>query len=386
MSSTSTKTLSKRIPTKHSGIYYKEVQQTTIDDHGKIKTKIIDKVYIIRYRDNGKERLVTLGKYSEGIREAYCKTKRSEFITLAKNGELPPQIEKQKKKDITTLDDIRQKYFDDKPYTPSKNNLELKYKKHIKPALGHRNVNSIESEDIIKLRKQLEAKSKAPNTINGIINLLSAIINYNIKHYKLNIINPCTHVSRAKADDKRERYLDTKEINTLLNSVKDDEQLDLFVKMALRTGARAAAILNIRKKDFDLARNTVSLKDFKGNKTYNGYLDDALKEQLTTYLKALKEDDHLIGGGKEPITMSKVGWKLRPILNRLFNKGLDVTDRKNRVVIHTLRHTFASHLAIKGTPIYTIQKLMNHVKIEMTLRYAKLTPDQGIEAVKGLYQ
>ncbi len=384
MSSTSTRTLSKRIPTKHNGIYYKEVQQTTIDDHGKIKTNIIDKMYVIRYRDNGKERLVTLGKYSDGIREKYCKTKRSEFVTLANNGELPPQIEKQKKKDITTLDDIADKYFNDKEETASIHNAELKYKKHIKPALGHRNISSLESADIINLKKKLVGK--AGNTVNGIINLISAIINYNIKHYKLKIINPCTHVDRVKTDDKRERYLDVDEINLLLEAVKDNEQLDLFVKMALRTGARAAAILNIKKKDFTLARNTVSLKDFKGNKTYNGYFDDALKYQLTEYLKKLKEDDHIIGGGKEPLTQMKVGWYLRPILNRLFNKGLEVDDRKNRVVIHTLRHTFASHLAINGVPIYTIQNLMNHVKIEMTLRYAKLAPDQGSEAVRGLYK
>ena len=146
------------------------------------------------------------------------------------------------------------------------------------------------------------------------------------------------------------------------------------------------AILNIKKKDFILPRNTVSLKDFKGNKTYSGYFDDALKYQLIEYLEKLKEDDYLIGGEKEPLTQMKVGWYLRPILNRLFNDGLEVSDRKNRVVIHTLRHTFASHLAINGVPIYTIQNLMNHTKIEMTLRYAKLAPDQGSEAVKGLYR
>jgi len=64
--------------------------------------------------------------------------------------------------------------------------------------------------------------------------------------------------------------------------------------------------------------------------------------------------------------------KLKKILDYLFNKELDKNDRKNRVVIHTLRHTFASYLAINGTPIYTIQKLMNHSDIKMTMRYAKL--------------
>jgi len=56
------------------------------------------------------------------------------------------------------------------------------------------------------------------------------------------------------------------------------------------------------------------------------------------------------------------------------------------VVIHTLRHTFASQLAINGTPIFTIQKLMNHSNINMTLRYAKLSPDSGRDFVNDLYK
>ena len=76
--------------------------------------------------------------------------------------------------------------------------------------------------------------------------------------------------------------------------------------------------------------------------------------------------------------------KARNILNDLFNFGIDSEDRKNKVVIHTLRHTFASHLAINGTPIFTIQKLMNHKDIKMTLRYAKLSPDSGRESILKL--
>ena len=71
-------------------------------------------------------------------------------------------------------------------------------------------------------------------------------------------------------------------------------------------------------------------------------------------------------------------------MNELFNDEISSDDRKNKVVIHTLRHTFASHLAINGTPIFTIQKLMNHKDIKMTLRYAKLSPDSGRDAVVGL--
>ncbi|WP_365943733.1 tyrosine-type recombinase/integrase [Sulfurimonas sp.] len=70
------------------------------------------------------------------------------------------------------------------------------------------------------------------------------------------------------------------------------------------------------------------------------------------------------------------------MLDKLFNK--DDIDVKYRVVIHTLRHTFASHLAINGTPIFTIQKLLNHKDIKMTLRYAKLAPDTGRDCILKL--
>ena len=94
----------------------------------------------------------------------------------------------------------------------------------------------------------------------------------------------------------------------------------------------------------------------------------------------------MVGGSDTKTAARTISRYLKPTLDRLFNKGLKVDDRKNRVVIHTLRHTFASQLAIAGTPILTIQKLMNHADIAQTMRYAKLAPDQGSEAVKGLYQ
>ncbi len=78
---------------------------------------------------------------------------------------------------------------------------------------------------------------------------------------------------------------------------------------------------------------------------------------------------------------------IRSTLNKLFNQELAKDDRKNRVVIHTFRYTFTSHLAINGTPIFTIQKLMNHKDIKMTMRYAKLAPDSGMDdMVKNLYR
>ena len=415
MSSTSIKTLPKRIATKHKGIYYKEIQQTTIDDHGKIKTKIIDKVYVIRYRDGKKQHFVTIGKYSEGIRESYCKTKLDGYVTIARNGELPPQVEKRIKKEVITLDDLAMVYFLDKEAGNETNIKQLQkynlYLGHIEPiginseyggdnkgkgkikvssegrnGLGNKDIHSIIKEDISRLQNALKAKGKAPKTINGVMQLLSAVINHSIEEKDLTLINPCVGVKRLKTDDERQRYLSLEEVKQLIDEVKDNTAVYHFVKLALTTGARLEGVLHIQKKNINISNNSVTLTDLKSGGTYTGYYDDEYKAELEEYVDHLKADDYLIGG-KDKLMAGRTirGW-LKPILDRLFNQGLETNDSKNRVVIHTLRHTFASQLAINGVPIYTIQKLINHAKIEMTLRYAKLAPDQGKDAVKGLFK
>ena len=114
-------------------------------------------------------------------------------------------------------------------------------------------------------------------------------------------------------------------------------------------------------------------------------LSDDLIEILQDYLRPLKINSYVVGGKDTKYPTRTLQRHLKAIIDDLFNIGLDTRDTKNRVVIHTLRHTFASHLAINGTPIFTIQKLMNHSDIKMTMRYAKLAPDSGLNAIKGLY-
>jgi integrase len=62
----------------------------------------------------------------------------------------------------------------------------------------------------------------------------------------------------------------------------------------------------------------------------------------------------------------------------------NVVDDRQKVVFHTLRHTFASWLVQAGTPIYTVANLMGHSTIAMTQRYAHLAPEGNRAAAMKL--
>lgn len=364
------------VKTSKTGIYY------NLLDNG-------DKSFYFNYKDindNNKLKWVNVGKYSDGIRLANAVDKRAEQLSNMKHGKDIRAVANKKKKQITTYDDLAQIYFKDKKVHQYRIN---KYNAYIKPLIGNKNIENITKAIIKKILDDIEKEGKAPQTVNGIRELIGAIINHSIKEHSLKYINPCTGIPRLKVDNDRERYLSLDEVKQLKEVMKENFLIKLFLELSLQTGGRFETILHIQKKDINLSSGTVTLHNLKTKNTYTGYLQTDLIEVLREYLTILKVNDYLISFKDEhdkKLTQRQIQNRLKPTLDKLFNQGLDSDDRKNRVVIHTLRHTFASHLAINGIPIFTIQKLMDHKKIEQTLRYAKLSPENGKNAIEGLYR
>lgn len=367
---------------------------------GRIRSKKYDGVYLnhlangdisyyITYKnESNKKAWLKVGKKSEGITETFCKQKRIETINQISFGEQPTAIKRKAKKNIITLDDIAILYFENmkkKSTSRSIGDRKSKYNKHLK-TLHNRDILSIEKTDLIKIQTSLEKLKYAPQTINSIIELFGTIYNYGLKEDLYTRANPSLRVERFEVNNIRNRYLYKDDISLLFDTIKDNKLLTLFVRIALTTGARLESIISIQKKDLDLDNGLINLNDFKSKGTYKGFLTDEIIALFRDAVKELKANDYVININKQQITSRQIQQRLKPILDKLFNKEIDTHDRKNRVVIHTLRHTFASHLAINETPIYTIQKLMNHKDIKMTLRYAKLAPESGKSAVQGLYK
>jgi len=361
---------------KFTGVYHKTLLNGDVS-------------YCINYKENRKVKWVTIGKKSEGINEAYCHQQRIDIINKAKFGDQAPIIKNKAKKKSSLFEDMAKEYIDD--------NLELTkrvrylyniYLKYLSPLIGNKTLNEIDTDEVKKIKNTLKKKSKSNATINAHIAFIRAVFNYSIRNEKHKGINPCKNVDLLKIDNDRERYLSVDEVKQLREAIKGDAMLLLFVELSLSTGGRVETILSIAKKDINFTQRTITLINHKAKRTYTGFISDKLLALLQHRHNDIKDPNEFIiklNSKSKDRPFQMMSLNLKNIMNNLFNSGLDSRDAKNRVVIHTLRHTFASHLAINGTPIFTIMKLLDHSDIKHTLRYAKLAEDSGLLHVKGLF-
>jgi integrase len=374
---------SNMIKTKYTGVYHRD----TVEG---------DRIFYIVFKKNGKTIYEKIGSKVEGITAAYCSKMRAKQTSIERlKDDAPLNI-----KEIPTFDEVANEYFKYKSDKPDTKNNIGRYENHLKTALGKLRLYEIDSNivnSLIKKKKtQISSKTNktySPKTINDMINLTGTIFNYAIKQKDIKVINPVANskVEKLKVDNDRERYLDTDEIKKLIDYLNNrkgkdyvNEYIMLFVKIALSTGARLTSVLTVTKADINLKQETIIIKNHKSNRTYTSHIHPTLKPLLEKKMKDLSPIDYIISGNPTVMHRTSINKVLQPIFNELFNQGLPTDDYKRRVVIHTLRHTFASLLAISGTPIYTIKKLMDHSDINQTMRYAKLQPEAGASAVKGL--
>jgi len=379
------------IKTKYEGVEYRTKQNG-------------EKTFYIRFRANGKLHRERLGTDKEGFSAKYCYDVRAERMSTARLGEYAP-LNKKKEPTIDTFGSIAIKYLDSIKEQSDYKNTVGRYDNHLRPIFANKDLKSITIDDVQKFRdkkaKEVSFKTGrhfANKTINDMTNLIHTIYNYAINVEGIDVKSPAVSkrkkqqgkgIVKLNEDNARQRYLTKDEINVLYDAIKNrkgreevTKYLYIFTKLALNVGARLTSVLNIQKKDINIQDKTVTIKDFKNGDTYKGFLNDELIELLD--LDNLKANDYIVGRGIKPLQRSSINKSLQPLLNELFNDGLSTDDAQNRVVIHTLRHTFGSLLAINGTPIFTIQKLMNHKSLDMTMRYAKLAPDQGRNEVANL--
>jgi integrase len=151
--------------------------------------------------------------------------------------------------------------------------------------------------------------------------------------------------------------------------------------LSLHCGLRAGEIFNLTWNDVDSKNKTILIKDTKSGRNRNAIMTEAVKAMFEKRMH--RKQFSIVFSSKNRNKIREVSRTFDRIIDNLgLNKG--ITDRRQRVVFHTLRHTYASWLVMSGVDLYMVQKLMGHSTIAMTERYSHLAPDHLRKAVSLL--
>ena len=147
----------------------------------------------------------------------------------------------------------------------------------------------------------------------------------------------------------------------------------VLLSLGYGCGLRASEIVRLKVKHIDSAQNIIRIEQSKGRKDRNVMLSDEMLGLLRQWWKARRSRYDAGIPLQERWLFPSRKSAGRPIttrhLNRLFHETADAAGIKKGVTLHTLRHSFATHLLEQGTNLRKIQLLLGHEKLETTARY-----------------
>lgn len=383
-------TPNRRIKTRYTGVYVRYSSRKICKDGRR------DKCFYILYpappgvNKSGKI-WEKVGWRSEGYSIKDAIELRGMRIKNKRHPEMFPE------KDDNVNDVTLNKLWDfiEKNYTfPSRKRviaITIVYNHYLKDRFGDKSISKLTAADAENFKNWLQneyvvkgEKRLRKDSIRTIISIFISIIN---KGVKLGIINdnmPFKESLRIHCNDvNRMRFLTKEDIKKLLDYLHDKKSnMYLIVKVAIFTGMRLGEILHMKWGDINFEQNIVNV-DGKTGKRYVVIPDFILKE-LSDNINRLNDSDYIFkkkdGNAFSSTHISKEFANVVDCLG--FNDN--VKDISDKVVFHTLRHTFCSQLALHDIPIYTISELAGHSKVDMTKRYAKITNEHKREALNKL--
>lgn len=156
------------------------------------------------------------------------------------------------------------------------------------------------------------------------------------------------------------------------------------LSLAYGAGLRVSEVVALKVGDIDSQRMTLRIEQGKGHKDRYAMLSPVLLERLRTWWKAARAKGKMPDGGWLFPGMDPVNPLTPRQLNRAIHTAAIDAGIDKRVTMHTLRHSFATHLLEKKVDIRVIQVMLGHKKLETTALYAQVATEVLREVVSPL--
>lgn len=171
---------------------------------------------------------------------------------------------------------------------------------------------------------------------------------------------------KMKKPNSLPNILTTEEVKSIINSIENLKHRAI-ISTIYSCGLRISEAVNLEIKDIDSKAMTIKIVNAKGKNDRIVMLSEKLLELLREYFKEYRPKIYLFEGqfGKKYSARS---------IQQIFNNAVKKTKIKKKVTVHSLRHSFASHLLDSGTDIRFIQELLGHKHLSTTQIYTHINP------------
>ena len=154
--------------------------------------------------------------------------------------------------------------------------------------------------------------------------------------------------------------------------------------VAYGAGLRAGEVVALKVSDIDSERMALRIEQGKGSKDRYAMLSPVLLECLRTWWRTARAEGRMLNGGWLFPGLNPIDPLSTRQLSRIIHAAADAAKIDKRISMHTLRHSFATHLLEQKVDIRVIQVLLGHKKLETTALYAQVATDILREVVSPL--
>jgi integrase len=382
----------KKNPTKYPGVRYYEHSER------KYRGKP-DKYFSIRLRIDGKQREEGLGWASEKMTEQKASEILAELKKAKRTGEGPTSLKDKKEiqreiklikakekakhqREKITFNKVWDTYFPIQKRNVSVDSWRREDSLNrlwISPIIGNMPMKNVSQINIQKIKKNMEDAGLSARSICYAYDVIRQVYNFANRNNLIDFKSPTLGIKKPKKDNKRDRYLTFEEADLLLNELmKNYQEIYEISLISLHCGLRAGEIFSLKWSDINIKNGMITVRDTKAANRFP-LMTNEIKEIFRHKIKGSPND--LVFPSRNDKKRKAISKSFMRTVNKLgLNTGR--SDSRDKVVFHTLRHTYASWLVQKGTPIYEVQKLLGHSTIVMTERYSHLAPKNFENSVK----
>ena len=273
-------------------------------------------------------------------------------------------------------------------------NITSRYNKHIHPMFGDMKLKDI-TNIMINRQKVHWMAVVSRSTVKQIMSLMSGIY-HAVGVQGLGLyhgLNPVLLATKIQVEKSRLRFLTKYEAQSLMDVLQDTNvTIYRICAFCLYAGLRKNEAMSIRRANIDLENDILIIKT--KDKKQGRMAALPIMPQLRCIIENILAEEYY-KPNQQLFPMVKFNY--RAFYEAVDFCGLndnidwddpDILPGRYKVVLHTLRHSFASHLVGEGVPLETVRRLMRHSSILTTEIYAKVNDQQlkdGINAVASSY-